>query len=107
MEGIDPETGLRVSGEQQAAQRFKRAITTPLGTREKRRSVGSEVPMLRGLANETNRMLMINRIHRAHANPDNQLYDIQNPEVECVIVDAGFHVRVHYEYDGVTGSIEL
>ena len=107
MRGIDPLTGLTVSGSYQAAQRLKKAITTELGTREKRRNVGGNVRKLFGIANGYNRMLIINRIHRVIDNPDNDLKDIQNAEVLVTIHGAGFKVVINYEYNGNKESVEL
>lgn len=107
MRGINPLTGLTVSGSQQAAQRLKKAITTEVGTREKRRKVGGRVRKLFGTANGYNRMLLINRIHRLIDEPANDLKDIQNAEVLVTIHGAGFKVVINYEYNGKLESVEL
>lgn len=107
MIGIHPDTGRTVTGADQAAQRLRKAITTLIGSREMRRSVGGEVVSLRGLANEKNRMIIINRIHRAIANPANDLADIQDPEVTCTLNGSGFRIVINYTYSGIAGSIEV
>lgn len=107
MNGIDPDTGLSVSGSAQAAQRLKRAISTQIGTRPKRRKVGGEVRKQNGTASEEGRMIIINRIHRVIANPHNQLADIKNPIVQAAIAGAGYRVRVIYDYYGEQGAIDL
>ena len=47
-QGIDPTTGLSVWGARQAECRLFKAITTQLGSREKRRNVGGEFRKLMG-----------------------------------------------------------
>ena len=107
MRGIDPSTGLTVTGSPQAAQRLKKAITTEIGTREKRRLVGGKVRKLFDIANGYNRMLIINRIHRVIDNPANDLKDIKNAEVQVTIHGAGYKVVIKYEYKGEQESVEL
>lgn len=109
MIGIDPETGLSVSGAQQAAQRLKRAITTEIGSRNKRRKVGGNFRRQYGIANEEGRMIAINRIHRIIANPHNDLSDIQNPIVKASIKPNadGYYIRVTYDYKGQLSEVEL
>lgn len=107
MEGVDPNTGKTISGVGQAKARLFRAITTELGTRNKRRNVGGNVRKLFSIANETNRMKLINRIHRIIDNPDNDLSDIKNAEVTVTIHGAGFRVRIDFEYQGQQGNLEL
>ncbi|MFL7036431.1 hypothetical protein BCS71_25175 (plasmid) [Vibrio lentus] len=106
-QGIDPETGLTVSGGKQAACRLAKAITTQLGSREKRRKVGGEYRKLMGLANEHNRMKAINRIHRIIANPANDLSDIVKPEVDIRIHGTGFRTQIYYTYNGQSEVLEL
>ncbi|GLT16279.1 MULTISPECIES: hypothetical protein [Vibrio] len=106
-QGIDPTTGLSVWGARQAECRLFKAITTQLGSREKRRNVGGEFRKLMGLANEHNRMQAINRIHRIIANPANDLSDIVNPKVDIRIHGAGFLTRINYTYDGQKQVLEL
>ncbi|KZX63843.1 hypothetical protein JC606_17910 [Vibrio sp. IB15] len=98
--GIDPETGLTVTGAKQAACRLAKAITTQEGSREKRRKVGGQYRMLMGLANEQNRMRAINRIHRVITNPANDLADIADPVVDVRIHGTGFRIQIHYTYEG-------
>tara|TARA_Y100000588_G_scaffold332027_1_gene370012 strand:+ start:231 stop:554 length:324 start_codon:yes stop_codon:yes gene_type:complete len=107
MNGIDPNTGLSVSDSKQAAQRLKRALTTQIGSRPKRRKVGGEVRKHHGIASEEGRMIIINRIHRVIANPHNHLADIKNPIVQAAIAGAGYRIRVIYDYNGEQGAIEL
>ncbi|MBN8090499.1 hypothetical protein J0J26_20510 [Vibrio vulnificus] len=107
MRGIDPNTGLSVSGAAQAAQRLAKAITTQIGSREKRRNVGGEFRCLMGLANERNRMKAINRIHRIIANPANDLLDIVDPVVTVTIHGTGFRVRIDYTYNGQREVVTL
>lgn len=105
--GIDPETGLTVTGAKQAACRLGKAITTQLGSREKRRNVGGEYRKLMGLANEHNRMKAINRIHRIIASPANDLQDIVDPVVDIRVHGTGFRTKIHYKYDGQSEVLEL
>ncbi|MFZ3441131.1 hypothetical protein L2D37_25665 [Vibrio harveyi] len=106
-QGIDPNTGLTVTGGKQAACRLAKAVTTQIGSREKRRNVGGEYRKLMGLANEQNRMKAINRIHRIIANPANDLSDIVNPIVDIRIHGTGFRTQIHYTYDGQKEVLEL
>ena len=106
-QGIDPNTGLTVWGARQAECRLVKAITTQLGSREKRRDVGGEFRKLMGLANEHNRMQAINRIHRLIANPANDLSDIVNPQIDIRIHGPGFRTRIQYIYDGQEQVLEL
>ena len=106
-QGIDPKTGLTVTGAKQAACRLGKAITTQIGSREKRRKVGGEFRKLMGLASEHNRMKAINRIHRIIANPENDLQDILDPVVDIRIHGAGFRARIHYTYNGQAEVLEL
>ncbi|CAH6982200.1 conserved hypothetical protein [Vibrio chagasii] len=107
MEGIDPITGLSVSGAVQAAERLKRAITTEVGTREKRRKVGGKLRKLFGIANNYNRMIIINRIHRIIEDPHNDLQDIKNAEIDVRIHGAGYRISIHYDYEGQRESLSL
>jgi hypothetical protein len=107
MIGIDPETGLTVSGSSQAAQRLKKAITTQLASVEKRRKVGGAYRKQFGLASEQDRMIAINRIHRIIANPDNELSDIVDPSVTVLIGSAGLAIKVDYTFNGKPESLTL
>lgn len=107
MQGIDPKTGLTITGAQQAAQRLRRAMTTQLGSREKRRKVGGEVRKLNGVTSEFNRMRLINRIHRILANPANDLSDIKNPVLTVSVVNAGFRIQIDFDYDNTKESVTL
>lgn len=105
MQGVDPNTGLTITGAAQAAQRLRRAITTQIGSREKRRKVGGKVRKLGGVVDESHRMKLINRIHRILANPENDLSDIKNPVLIVDVVGAGFRIRIEFDYDDVKESL--
>ena len=107
MIGIDPKTGKTVSGVEQAGERLKKAITTRIGTVEKRRNVGGKVMSIYRLANEINRMLIINRIHRLVKNPANDLLDIKINVVDVKIINAGFYIKISYYWNGIEGNITL
>lgn len=107
MKGIDPETGLTVSGSEQAKQRLKKAITTQTASVEKRRKVGGTFRKQFGLASEQDRMTAINRIHRILANPDNELSDIVDPVVSASIGSAGLIIKVDYTFNGKPESLTL
>ncbi|AUI87560.1 hypothetical protein BS333_14165 [Vibrio azureus] len=106
-QGIDPNTGLTIAGAKQAASRLAKAITTQVGSREKRRQVGGEYRKLMGLANEYNRMKAINRIHRIIANPANDLADITDPVVDIRIHGSGFRTHIYYHYNGQKEVLRL
>lgn len=107
MIGIDPETGLTVSGSTQAQQRLKKAITTQVASVEKRRGVGGTYRKQFGLASEQDRMTAINRIHRIIANPDNELSDIVDPVVSATVGDTGLKISVDYTFNGKPESLTL
>lgn len=107
MIGIDPNTGKAVSGVVQAGERLKKAITTLIGTREKRRAVGGEVITLYKLTNNKNRMILINRIYRLVKKPANDLLDIHVSNVDVKIINAGFRIKVSYLWKGEKGTIDL
>lgn len=107
MMGIDPLTGLTVSGAAQAAQRLKKAISTELASVEKRRGVGGKFRKQHGLASEQDRMIAINRIHRVIANPECQLQDIVDPVVDARIGEEGFLISVNYTFNGSPESTQL
>lgn len=107
MVGIHPGTGLTVSDAAQAAERLKKAITTELGSVEKRRKVGGHFRKQHGLASEQDRMMAINRIHRIIANPHCQLQDIIDPVVQAQIGEAGFVISVNYTFNGRPESVTL
>lgn len=107
MRGIDPETGLSVSGSKQAALRIKKAFTTEQGTVERRRKVGGKTRKLFGLANEPNRLRLINRTYALFANPDNDLLDIKPLSVVPKITEAGFYILIIYEYNGEQGDVTI
>ncbi|MBD1559600.1 hypothetical protein HC752_21895 [Vibrio sp. S9_S30] len=98
--GIDPHTGRTVSGVEQLKARLSRAITTQIGTREKRRNVGGEFRKLGDIANPENQMKATNQIHRIIANPSNELSEVRDPVVLVSIEGAGFRVRVRFNYKG-------
>ena len=100
MQGIDPNTGLTAKGTAQAALRIAKAITTEIGTVEKRRKVGGRARALFGLASEVNRLKLINRIYEIFANPENDLSDIKPLSVNPQIINAGFRIVIDYEYNG-------
>jgi len=99
MRGIDPHTGLTVSGADQAKQRIIKAITTELGTRKKRRDVGGKVRALFGLTTRRNQLLIVNRIYRMFANPANDLLDIEPTHVSVDIINAGFRIVIKFTYN--------
>lgn len=107
MRGIDPETGRSVSGSEQAALRIKKAFTTEQGTVERRRKVGGKTRKLFGLANEPNRLKLINRTYALFANPENDLLDIKPLSVAPQITDAGFRTIIAYEYNGERGDVTI
>lgn len=107
MQGIDPNTGLTAKGSAQAALRIAKAITTELGTVEKRRNVGGKARKLFGLANEVNRMKLINRIYEIFSNPANDLLDIKPLSVKPEIINAGFRIVIDYEYNGERDSVTI
>lgn len=107
MRGIDPNTGLTAEGSAQAALRIAKAITTELGTVEKRRNVGGRARKLFGLANEVNRMKLINRIYEIFSNPSNDLLDITPLDVKPEIINAGFRIVIDYEYNGERDRVTI
>lgn len=107
MMGIDPLTGLTVTDAEQAVQRIKKAISTQIGSVEKRRRVGGEYRKQYGLASEQDRMIAINRIHRVIANPDNHLKDIINPVVIAKLSDEGINLKIEYTFNGSPKSTQL
>lgn len=107
MRGIDPNTGLTAEGSAQAALRIAKAITTELGTVEKRRNVGGRARKLFGLANEVNRMKLINRIYETFSNPSNDLLDITPLDVKPEIINAGFRIVIDYEYNGERDRVTI
>ncbi|SDU83858.1 phage baseplate protein [Pseudomonas mucidolens] len=81
MIGIDRNTGVAVDDWLQFVQRATRALTTPLGTRQKRPLYGSMVPQLLG-QNLGDDLLILAQSHAAQAfyNPHNGIADFA-PEV--------------------------
>ncbi|CAM3934192.1 hypothetical protein [Vibrio aquimaris] len=108
MIGVDPETGKTLTGLAQALTRASRALATPLGTKEKDRAYGSEVPDTLGThASPSGRMILINRIFRTFRNPNNGLQDIVAKKVTALIVGTGYHVSIQVVYDGQEHEVTL
>lgn len=106
--GICPETGRTISGWDQACARAKRALTTPLGTMEKNRKAGSEVPDIQDKpANPRNRMILINRIYRTFKNPHNMIQDMKPIKVDSRIVGGGYQTAVTVDYNGERRELRL
>lgn len=106
MISIDAETGRQVEGVAEALARASNALTTTLGSREKNRKVGSDVPnSLSDTASPMGRMQLINRIFRTFENPANQLSDMSVNTAEVLIHGAGYKISLAIEVHGE--SVEL
>lgn len=108
MVGFDPHTFETLTDADEAMARAERMLTTPIGTREKSRGAGSEVPdILDKQATPKNRMILINRIFRAFRNPNNQVSDIKATKVHATIVGDGYEVFVDMDYKGEKLKVSL
>ncbi|MET0848994.1 MAG: phage baseplate protein [Pseudomonas sp.] len=94
MIGIDRNTGATVDDWPQFVQRATRALTTPLGTRQKRPLYGSLIPNLLG-QNLGDDLLMLAQSHAAQAffNQQNGIGDFQPQVIVASRHGAGLLLR--------------
>lgn len=94
MIGIDRNTGVTVDDWPQFVQRATRALTTPLGTRQKRPLYGSLIPNLLG-QNLGDDLLMLAQSHAAQAffNEQNGIGDFQPQVIVASRHGAGLLLR--------------
>lgn len=94
MIGIERNTGAAVDDWPQFVQRATRALTTPLGTRQKRPLYGSLIPELLG-RNLADDLLMLAQSHAAQAfyNPQNGIDDFQPQVIVASRQGAGLVLR--------------
>ncbi|MFJ4197010.1 phage baseplate protein [Pseudomonas sp. NPDC089534] len=94
MIGIDRDTGATVDDWLQFVQRATRALTTPLGTRQKRPLYGSLIPALLG-RNVGDDTLLLAQSHAAQAfyNPQNGIGDFQPQVIVATRRGAGLLLR--------------
>ncbi|HFQ4959203.1 TPA: phage baseplate protein [Vibrio vulnificus] len=101
MIGIDPQTGLTVSGESALSCRFARVLTTEVSTRVKRRGVGNRaVARLGKQQTPTEAMIVQNLTLEALSKPDNGLTDYQGIRCQATPTDRGFLVKVSGSWRG-------
>lgn len=108
MIGVDRHTGATVDDWLQFVQRATRALTTPLGTRQKRPHYGSRIPELLG-RNLGDDLLVLAQSHAADAfyNPANGIADFV-PEV--IVADrqgAGLRLRFAGTWNNRQQSFEV
>ena len=94
MIGIDRNTGAAVDDWLQFVQRAIRALTTPLGTRQKRPLYGSMIPQLLG-QNLGDDLLILAQSHAAQAfyNPQNGIADFEPQVIVANRQGAGLLLR--------------
>ncbi|WP_219096780.1 phage baseplate protein [Pseudomonas sp. UMAB-40] len=94
MIGIDRNTGVTVDDWPQFVQRATRALTTPLGTRQKRPLYGSLIPNLLG-QNLGDDLLMLAQSHAAQVfyNEQNGIGDFQPQVIVASRHGAGLLLR--------------
>ncbi|MYM61638.1 hypothetical protein GTG28_20770 [Vibrio sp. OCN044] len=108
MIGVDPDTGRMLKGLSLALSQASRALATPLGTKEKDRNYGSQVPDTLGEpASPHGRMILINRIFRTFRNPNNGLQQLKAKKVTALIVGTGYHTSVKVEYKGSEYEVQV
>lgn len=95
MIGIDRDTGVTIDDWPQFVQRATRALTTPLGTRQKRPLYGCRLPTRLG-RNLGDRLLILAQVDAADAfyNPANGLSDFQPDVVVATREGAGLRLRL-------------
>jgi len=95
MIGIDRDTGATVDDWPQFVQRATRALTTPLGTRQKRPDYGSRLPT-RLARNTGDDLLLLAQGDTAAAfyNPANGISDFEPEAIVATRTDAGLRLRM-------------
>ncbi|WP_201195481.1 phage baseplate protein [Pseudomonas fluorescens] len=108
MIGIDRNTGAAVDDWPQFVQRATRALTTPLGTRQKRPLYGSLLPDLLGL-NLGDDLLLLAQSHAAQAfyNEQNGIGDFQPQAIVASRRGAGLVLRFAGSWDNRTQTFEV
>ena len=109
MIGICRKTGQTLTGWELYVSHFSDVMTTQLGSREKRRGVGSRIPELRGRNNGPN-AAMLARAYTAQAyeNPANGLKkDFSLKKIDVQQRANGFLIRVSGLYQGLSRTIEV
>jgi len=95
MIGIDRDTGATVDDWPQFVQRATRALTTPIGTRQKRPSYGSRLPEL--LARNTGDGLLLlaqSAAVEAFYNAANGIGDFEPDVVQATRLEAGIRLQL-------------
>ena len=105
---IDKHSGEPLSGFSLYAQRVVDVLTTPLGSRVKRRHYGSNIPELLGRGtNQGNGIRLQVWVVQAFNNPINGLEDGELLDVSVYLSDVGYKVRLTLRYNGEIDKVVI
>ncbi len=101
MIGIDPHTGLEITGMTALSRRFERVLTTPEVSRVKRRGVGNRALNFLGkMQNPSTAMIVQNLTLEAVARPINGLVDFKATRCMAKPSPRGFTVALQGTWHG-------
>jgi len=105
---IDRETGASLTGFQEYAQRVFDALTTPLGSRIKRRGYGSKVPDIQGRNQSTGNGIRL-QVWAAQTfdNPINGLGDGQLLNVDVYLSESGYKLKLTLSFNGEVNQVSV